>query len=74
MDNNRIVYCANVFISALNLQYCKLNPENSNILKSLEEYPEKHRSALILSIAQALKASQPAADANYISWTERNNN
>lgn len=69
VNRKRLEFACNAFLTQMTRQFFKLNPEaQESPVKSLMDYPENERSALMRSVAAAIKATQPDDDAAYQTW------
>jgi len=68
MNQERLMYCATIFLVEMSKNFHKLNPNSGVNLPTIESYPESHRSALLSSLEKAIRSASSEADSSYENW------
>ncbi len=69
INRKRLEFACHAFLTSMTRQFFALNPEASECpIKSLVDYPEDQRSALMRSIGAALKSTDTESDASFEAW------
>jgi hypothetical protein len=69
----RIEYATEIFLAEMRRQFVLMNPNVDVPVRTLRDYPENQRSALMKAVEKSIKSSAPAADAFFETWTENRN-
>lgn len=69
INRKRLEFACHAFLTTMTRQFFALNPDAEECpVKALADYPEDQRSALMRSVAAALKSSHADSDPSFNAW------
>jgi hypothetical protein len=72
INRKRLEFACNAFLTSMTRQFFALNPDATECpVKTLADYPEDQRSALMRSVGAALKSTDAVSDASFTVWVEQ---
>lgn len=71
LSRKRIEYAAEVFLASMRRSFITRHPDVECPVKTIGEYNEADRGALVKALESALKSSDPKADAAFAAWYDR---
>lgn len=70
-NRQRLEFAAAGFLAEMRKQWVKLHPDEPCPVKTLSEYPEKERSALMSAIQKGIQYAGPDTDTAYAAWVAK---
>jgi len=67
-NRQRLEFAALGFLAEMRKHWAKLHPEDPCPIKSLSDYPENERSALMASVQKAIQYAGPDTDQAFAAW------
>jgi hypothetical protein len=69
LNRLRLEYATEIFLAEARRQFVRLRPGVDNPIRSLTDYPEDERSALMAAIGKAIASTDEMANPAYLNWS-----